>query len=63
MIVEIIILIVGIVIGVIVDRILFGVWHKGAHSNKLREEEAKQKEIELEERESTDILYLKPEEE
>jgi len=40
--------IVGIIVGMACDRILFGFWHKGAHSKKLRLEEDKQIDIEWE---------------
>lgn len=49
MITTIILIVVGVIIGVAIDRCLFGLWHKGAHSKKLRLEEKKQKEIEWKE--------------
>ena len=49
MITTIILIVVGVLIGMVFDRVLFGIWHKGAHSNKLKEEEKKQKEIEWKE--------------
>jgi len=42
----IILIVVGVIVGLFIDNLLFRLWHKGAHSNKLREEEAKQKEEE-----------------
>jgi len=49
MITTIILIVLGVLFGIVLDRVLFGIWHKGAHSNKLRLEEDKQKEIEWEE--------------
>ncbi len=50
MILEIIWSIIGsIIVGIFVNNLLFRLWHKNAHSKKLRLEENKQKEKEWEE--------------
>ena len=41
--------IISIIVGMIIDNLLFKWWHKNAHSKKLRLEENKQKEKEWEE--------------
>ena len=40
---------ISIIVGIIVNSLLFRLWHKNAHSKKLRLEEEKQKEKEWEE--------------
>ncbi len=33
----------GIILGILIDAILFKIWHNNAHSKKLKKEERKQK--------------------
>ena len=40
------ILIVGIIVGAIIDYILFRLWHASAHTEKFKQEEREQKEKE-----------------
>ena len=45
MITTVILIVLGVLIGIAFDRVLFGIWHKGVHSKKLRQEEREQREI------------------